>query len=321
MMTGCGSDDANFHSSKDGDKVSTDTGKQPRDVNVRIVVDVNQQKGHRRGKPWNPSPGDSPPGDSPSGDDTVTPPSPERPGFKYSEQEEGKPSVVKTDILFYLGHKDDGYCWKYFGRSAEKSGFFSHIGDFNWQAAAAFYSHNPSLYRFRRIQSYHLGVGGNWFGLGAKPVYVLKKGLFSTDENDEYLKHTITTEYVRNIHDHYEGRGKWAGDPQFPWPYKPKKIPTDPLFGLKRLLKENPKTFVRKDSKTFIVLFNFDRYHYEPQEWKKVVEKYEDTYFIALSPRRGMVSNHPHSGLKWIPCGYTHVAQHLAEYIRNTASE
>lgn len=331
VMTGCGSEDAGFHSSKDEEGDGSSAGRQSRDVNVRIVVDVlNNQKGRKGGQHRSSSGGGSSTGDSSSsngsssGDDTVTSSPEHREGFQYGEREKGEVSLMKMDILFYLAHKDDGRCWKSFSWSVKKSGFFSHIEGFNWQAAAAFYSLDPVLYRFRKNWSLQLGVGGNWLGIGAKPVYVLKKDLFSTDESDKYLSATISTEYARNIHEHYDPKGtKWRGEPQFPWPHKPKKIAPDPLFGLNRLLKENPKTFVRKKSKAFVVLFEFDNYHYTPAEWKNFAEKYADTYFIALAARRGMASNLPHSslGLKWLPCNYTHIAQQLAKYIRDIASE
>lgn len=334
VVTGCGTNDADFASSK-GEEPSS--GRKSRDINVRIVVDA-KQTGHRRDQP-SPFPGgrssssgsspggSSSGGSSPGGSSTDTDsPSSHSGDGSYKQGEGKKAPLKKIDILFYLAHKEDGMCWSSLVRSIDNSGFFAYIEGFDWQAATAFYSHNPALYRFRKSWGSQLGVGGNFFGFGAEPVYVLKKNLFSTNESDKYLRYTISTEYERNIHEHYEVEGgarKWPGEPQFPWPHRPRKIASDPLFGLKRLLKENPKTFVRKKSKTFIILFELDRYHYTSEEWKKFTEKYADTYFITLAARRGMVSNLPHNSqdLKWLICGYTHIAQQLAKYIRDAATK
>ena len=326
LVTGCGPDDAGFLSSTEEDGNKSSSSRNSKDVNVRIVVDVNKQKGDRKkDKPWLPPATKSPPSDSDGGDDGDSRTPPIHPESKYREK--GKTSLVKMDIFFYLAHKDDGKCWSRFDRSTKESGFFSHIEGFNWQASVAFYSHKPKLYRFRKYHSLYLHQPGvSLWDDG--PIYVLNKDLFSISESNKYLRATISTEYVRHIPDHYEsGRGgtKWPGEPQFPghWGWKPRQIPTDPLFGLKRLLKENPETFIRKNSKSFIVLFEFDNYHYTAAEWRKFTEKYTGIHFIALASRRGMVSNLPHSslGLKWIPCSYTHLSQRLAEHIRKIALE
>lgn len=331
VMTGCDTDDANFLS-RGGEGREDDAGRKSRDINVRIVVDALKQTGNRTGQPspfsggGPSSDGDFSPGDPSAGEDTVYPPTGHSRGDPSREQAQEKSPLKKIDILFYLAHKDDGSCWNSFARSIKKSGFFSYIEDFSWQTATAFYSHNPVIYRFRKAHSLYLGLGGNNWGVGAKPVYVLKKGLFSVNESDQYLAATITTEYSRNVYEHYEPakRTKWPGEPQFPWPFGGtgrRNIASDPLFGLKRLLKENPKTFVRKNSKSFIVLFEFDNYRYTPSEWKNFAEKYENTYFITFASRRGIGSNLPHSslGLKWLRCDYTHIAQQLAKYIRGIA--
>lgn len=253
----------------------------------------------------------------------ASPTATEKKPFTYSEMAKPEKDLLeeesgpRTNILFYLGSKGDGNCWNDLSHSIDEVGFFSQIEDFNWQSVVAFYSYDPKLYQFRRTLSQNLGVEGNWTGWDAKPVYVLQKGLFSKDKNDEYLKHTITTEYVRNIHDHYGAKGtKWAGEPQFPWPHQPKNLPEDPLSGLQKLLNDNPYNFVRSKSKTVVVLLEFDNYHYTSEEWKDFVEQHEDTWFVALSSRRGMAANHSHENLDWIPCGDSEIAVKLADFIK-----
>ena len=252
----------------------------------------------------------------------------ERKPFKYvgmAEPEKDLLEAYRTNILFYLGSKGDGSCWNHLSYSIDDVGFFSHIDDLNWQSGVAFYSHDPELYQFRRDHNRYLVTGGNWTEWNGKPVYVLKKDLFSEDESDEYLKKTIRTEYVRNIIDHYEtGRGavKWAGEPQFPWPHKPRKVPEDPLFGLHKLLIESPYNLVRAKSKTVVVLLEFDNYRYTSEEWSDFIKQHKDIWFVALSSRRGMVANHAYGSkdLKWIPCGNSHIALQLADFIKRVGS-
>ena len=238
-----------------------------------------------------------------------------------------KDSGPQLNILFYLGHKDDGSCWSDLSYSINKAGFFSRIDNFSWQSGVAFYSQEPKLYRFRKYHSLYLHQPGArlWED---KPIYVLKKDQFFENESDTYLSATISAEYRRNLYDHYEpgrGRVRWAGDPQFSWPHKPKETPDNPLLGLHRLLTDNPYNFVRARSKTIVVFLDFDNYYYHPEEWENFVQRHAETWFVSLSSRRGMAVNHAlssHKNLSWISCREdSKAASRLADFINKKAEE
>ena len=303
-------------------------------VQVEIKVGVSDGKGgQRRSKPSTggaPSAKGSGPESQETGDETASGESePDGIPLPYREKvtldENGKEkSGKKVDILFYLGAKWHGACWKSLGLSIDHSHFFPHLNKFDWQVAAAFTSHDPELYNIRDEGGAHLydKESGFW---DPDKIYVLKKGQFSSKESDKSLKGTITVEYKRYLH---YGNGKGGqktndelkrGVPYFLPLHK--KAPTDPLWGLSKLLKENPEGFARSKSNTFVVMMD-STYYYTTKEWQDFIRKREDIQFISLTSRMRPVSNHlpilESENFKWIPCGNAHDASSLAKYIKKS---
>ena len=338
FIASCGSSDETGFLSP-SKPTGDDTDKGLKLVQVEIKVGVSD-KGSSMKRPKSGKSKDSPStkGGESEGQDTdaeTASPSDESDekgiGLPYSEEvtfdgRGKKKGGKKVDVLFYLGYKGHGTCWKHLGRSIENSGFFSHLNNFNWQTAAAF-SHESELYHIREKDGSRLYVGGNAFGVGAKSVYVLKKEHLSSSESDESLQETITLEYTRNLH-YDDGRGSeksrdenLRGVPVFLPLHQ--KAPEDTLVGLSKLLKKNSEGFARNNSKTFVVMVD-SSYYYTTDEWQDFVRNREDVRFIALSSRIGVVSNHlpvleNEGNFEWIACGDDQVAKNLAKYIKKAA--
>ena len=333
FIASCGSSDETGFLSPSKPTVGDADGGQ-KIVQVEIKVGVSDGKGGQSVRRPASSTGGAPSATGPKGQETdgETASSGESEeggiGLPYSEEvaldESEKKSQKKVDILFYLGFKGHGTCWKHLGRSIENSGFFSHLNSFNWQTAAAFSSHDPELYNIRDEYGAKLSVGGNLFGFGAKPVYILKKGQFSSEESDKSLKGTVTVEYERSLHyDNGKGNEKSRDENLREVPvFLPlhKRAPEDPLWGLSKLLKENSEGFARSKSNTFVVILD-SNYYYTAKEWQDFVRSRENIQFISLTSRKGAVSNHlplleSEGNFKWMPCGHARVASHLAKHIK-----
>ena len=331
LLAGCSGDDGSFLGSGD-DAATTDTGskrsgRKGREVNVNITVDVDKE-GKRTDSPWRqglgkdkgPAPGGgaAESGKKPGGTAGGSPPSKRRgPAAKAGPV---------TDILFYLAHKNHGQCWHSLSKSIEANGFFYHLSNLNWQAATAFYSNNPSLYQFR-ADRYQGGLSAPTSSFWTRtPVFVLyeslalsKKTKASPVESDRILYKTLRTAYVRDvaaeISDHGQPR-RIHGPPVFPLGSRPAE---DPLFGLTRLLAENPYNFRRPGGLTVVILFEFDKYYYTGSEWKAFLQKHKGVRFVTLSSRAGSGGgNLPFNaqlGLKWFPCGYPDISRHVTDYI------
>ena len=236
-----------------------------------------------------------------------------------AEKEKPLKNLKKADILFYLAFKGDGTCWDSLSRSVQEDGFFSLIKDSaDWRVATAFQADKPELYSFRKSWGFVQKKGGGFFG---DKVYVLDKDQFSDEESDEYLGQTIQTEYVRDVvslDSDPQGRRHY-GEAQFPLEKKP---PADPLSGLAGLLDADPEDFKREDSKTVVVLLEFDHYYYTKQEWKDFQSRHKGVQFVALSSHRGTGANYPRKLKKSLLfCNSEGLSQALAERIQKILSK
>ena len=254
-----------------------------------------------------------------SPDQTKTAPAAGKQAAAAEKAAEKAPALPKTDILFYLGFKGDGTCWDSLSRSVPEDGFFSHLKDSaDWRAATAFQADEPELYFFRK--SPHAFVRKAGSGLFGAKEYVLNKDQFSDEESDEFLGETVQAEYLRDVTLSPTDRGaRPYGEPQFPLEKKP---PFDPLSGLDKLLAASPADFLREDSKTIVVLLEFDHYYYKKKEWQAFKSKHKAVHFVPLSSHRGTAANYPRKLKKRLLfCDGGGLSSRLAERIKKILSK
>ena len=239
-------------------------------------------------------------------------------------------SADKLDILFYVGGETKN-CLNDLVNGVKDTGFISHLDGFDWNVAVSLFPKNPKFISLENNGRKHYVYadkedrkkrnGWKQFFLNGflwKDVQILKASEMNTEEAERMFIETLTAElpsYKKNdVESSYDATRDYKVRNTLPV--------EDFIESLDNLLSnEEGKNFLRKDSKLYVAVIDYEHFpYYTTKEWKELYKKYPTLNIVFLSSRRVNVSNFSHISessmfsFEWLPkCNRDDISQSLVK--------